>query len=318
MHRSQRAVRGQDGTKSEYRMWGHPVEKAAKPQPRLTCCSRLVCRSHNTNSETGKSCVPRGLAQFRSPLIFRVVKSAGHFFGPGQLVQDKIKKATILGRTGTSFFRPPEAGLANTAFVPPFFFSPTAMIPQETRTLPTTLAPGRRRQNRRGTRNSLFVGGRSANRLFSRRGAGSLPPEHGPGDNWGCPGDNTRGPGDNMRGPGDNTRARDNSASGGPPQVYVDILTDSSSSQLSMFSFEEPASSAEPSEYDDYFCSNTLDADSGRRLQALQTSMCNPDLSPSVRSVLETAFRQFDKQSARTLETLPPYSHDCKPPPYLV
>ncbi|KAF7999088.1 hypothetical protein HF325_006620 [Metschnikowia pulcherrima] len=85
-----------------------------------------------------------------------------------------------------------------------------------------------------------------------------------------------------------------------------------------MVSFYEPAWQTEPTEYDDVINSNTLDADSGRRLQALQVSMCNPELSPSVRSILATAYRQFEKQSARTLETLPPYSHDCKPPPYLV
>lgn len=100
---------------------------------------------------------------------------------------------------------------------------------------------------------------------------------------------------------------------------FLGTISAPTSSQSSIFSLGEPSTwMAEPSEYDDYINSNTLDADSGRRLQALQTLMCNPDLSPSVRSILATAYRQFERQSARPLETLPPYSHDCKPPPYLV
>lgn len=66
--------------------------------------------------------------------------------------------------------------------------------------------------------------------------------------------------------------------------------------------------------YSEFHDCNTLDAQLGPRLQALQHSMQNPELSPSVRSILQTAFNQFERESVRNMEALPVYSADCRPP----
>ncbi|KAM9940268.1 hypothetical protein OXX80_000253 [Metschnikowia pulcherrima] len=196
----------------------------------------------------------------------------------------------------------------------------------------STQQGGRQTKERASNRPlSFFLGNRRASALFARFGdsdetsdgpesesrEGSSDQSHSPGPHGRSPGVSRCGSRRSGIGAGDNRIGAGDSVPRTAPQIYLGNFS-SSSSQSSMVSFYEPAWQTEPTEYDDVINSNTLDADSGRRLQALQVSMCNPELSPSVRSILATAYRQFEKQSARTSETLPPYSHDCKPPPYSV
>lgn len=69
-------------------------------------------------------------------------------------------------------------------------------------------------------------------------------------------------------------------------------------------------------QYNEFHDSNTLDAQLGPRLRALQDSLRNPDLSLPVRKILQTAYNQFERESARNQEFLPMYTPDY-PPPYL-
>lgn len=66
--------------------------------------------------------------------------------------------------------------------------------------------------------------------------------------------------------------------------------------------------------YEEYHNPNTLDDQLGSRLRALQALMSKPGLSPSVRLFLETAYRQFERDSAKKQAVLPPYSEDSRPP----
>lgn len=64
-------------------------------------------------------------------------------------------------------------------------------------------------------------------------------------------------------------------------------------------------------EWESSYSSNTVDGLTARRLQLLQNLMSNVDLLPSVRCILQTAYRQFELSAQASP---PPYSQDCRPP----
>lgn len=50
------------------------------------------------------------------------------------------------------------------------------------------------------------------------------------------------------------------------------------------------------------------------RVAALEKSLRKPNLSPTVRVMLEAALHQFERDAEQTKELLPPYSKDMRPP----